>query len=95
MAAYVLANVDVTDAAGFAQYREKVPATIAKYGGRYLARGGTTVVAEGSMTPKRVVLLEFPNLEAARAWFESPDYEPLARMRQRTATTDIWMIEGV
>jgi uncharacterized protein (DUF1330 family) len=95
MAAYVVANVEVTDAAGFAPYREAVPATIAKYGGRYLARGGTAFAAEGGTTPKRVVLLEFPDLAAARRWLESPEYKPLAELRQRTAKTDIWVIEGL
>jgi uncharacterized protein (DUF1330 family) len=95
MTAYVLANVEIVDAEGFAKYREKVPATIAQYGGRYLARGGTAMAAEGSMTPQRVVLLEFPNLAAARTWLESPEYKPLAELRQRTAKTDIWIFEGV
>jgi uncharacterized protein (DUF1330 family) len=95
MSAYVLANVEVTDAAGFAPYREAVPATIAKYGGRYLARGGTALLIEGTPVPKRVVLLEFPDLEAARAWLDSPEYKPLAELRQRTAKTDIWVIEGL
>jgi uncharacterized protein (DUF1330 family) len=95
MAAYVLANVEVIDAEGFAAYREAVPATIAKYGGRYLARGGSTIVPEGAMSPKRVVLLEFPDLETARAWFDSPEYRPLLELRQRTAKTDVWIINGL
>jgi uncharacterized protein (DUF1330 family) len=95
MAAYVLANVDVIDAAGFTPYREAVPATIAKYGGRYLARGGPTTAVEGPAQPKRVVLLEFPDAATARAWLQSPEYEPLIEIRQRTANTDIWLIEGV
>lgn len=95
MATYVMANVEVLDAAGFAPYREAVPATIAKYGGRYLARGGSTAVIEGSTTPKRVVLLEFPDLQSARAWLDSPEYRPLIEIRQRTAKTDLWIIEGV
>jgi uncharacterized protein (DUF1330 family) len=95
MAAYVLANLEVTDAAGFAPYREAVPATIAKYGGRYLARGGTTEVMEGTLSPKRVVLLEFPDLATLHAWLDSPEYRPLIEIRQRTAKTDLWIIEGV
>lgn len=95
MAAYVLANVEITDAAGFTPYREAVPATIAKYGGRYLARGGTVIAAEGESTPKRVVLLEFADLATARAWLDSPEYQPLAAIRQRTAKTDIWVIDGL
>jgi uncharacterized protein (DUF1330 family) len=95
MTVYVLANVEVLDPAGFAPYREAVPATIAKYGGRYLARGGTTTVLEGALTPKRVVLVEFPDAGAARAWLDSPDYKPLGDIRRRTTKTDMWIIEGI
>ncbi len=95
MAAYVMANLEVTDPAGFAPYREAVPATIAKYGGRYLARGGTAVAVEGGSTPKRVVVLEFPDLATAHAWLNSPEYQPLIAIRQRTAKTDLWLIEGI
>jgi uncharacterized protein (DUF1330 family) len=95
MAAYVMANLEVTDAAGFTPYREAVPATIAKYGGRYLARGGPTAVIEGALAPKRVILLEFPNREAVQAWLDSPEYKPLIEIRQRTARTDLWIIDGV
>jgi uncharacterized protein (DUF1330 family) len=95
MAAYVLANVEVIDAAGFTPYREAVPATIAKYGGKYLARGGAATAVEGTGSPKRVVLLEFPTLAQARTWLESPEYQPLIDIRQRTAKSDIWLIEGV
>ena len=95
MATYVLANVEVLDPAGFTPYREAVPATIAKYGGRYLARGGAATAVEGDAAPKRVVLLEFADTAAARAWLNSPEYKPLIEIRQRTAKTDIWLIEGV
>ena len=95
MPAYVLANVEVIDAAGFTPYREQVPATIAQYGGKYLARGGPASAVEGTASPKRVVLLEFPTMAMARAWLESPEYKPLIDIRQRTAKTDIWLIEGI
>jgi uncharacterized protein (DUF1330 family) len=71
MAAYVIADVEVTDPARYAEYRNKVPATVAAYGGRFLVRGGPHQVAEGSWHPHRVVVLEFPSMEQARRWYES------------------------
>ena len=68
MAAYVIADIEVIDSAGFAQYQQKVPATIAAYGGRYLVRGGAAEVLEGSWSPKRCVVLEFPSMERAKEW---------------------------
>ncbi|HZF14549.1 MAG TPA: DUF1330 domain-containing protein [Steroidobacteraceae bacterium] len=95
MAAYVLANVEITDPAGFEEYRKAVPATIARYGGRYLTRGGTTDALEGSWLPKRVVLLEFPSAARAREWYGSPEYRPLIALRQRTTKSDVTIIDGI
>ena len=95
MAAYVIANVEVTDPAGFEDYRKRVPATIAAYGGRYLVRGGPTETREGSWSPNRLIVLEFESLARARAWLDSPEYRPLIALRQRTANTDLVLAEGV
>jgi uncharacterized protein (DUF1330 family) len=95
MAAYVLANVEITDPAGFEEYRKGVPATIAQYGGRYLARGGVTEVLEGDWSPKRLVLLEFPSLARFKEWYRSPEYRPLIALRKRTAKTELTIIEGL
>ena len=70
MAAYVIANVEVTDPAAYEEYRAKVPGTIAAYGGRYLARAGATEVLEGDWTPHRLVILEFPSLAQLKAWYK-------------------------
>ena len=95
MAAYVIADVEVTDPAGYDEYRKGVPATIAAYGGRYLARGGAVQVLEGDWIPRRAVILEFPSLERARAWYDSPEYRPLREMRARASDSRLVIIDGV
>jgi uncharacterized protein (DUF1330 family) len=95
MAAYLIGDIDVTDLAGYEEYRRKVPAVIAKYGGRYLARGGATEVFEGAFTPHRGVVLEFSSMAQLKTWWESPEYRPLREIRERTATSNIVAIEGV
>lgn len=95
MAAYVIADVEVTDAAGYEQYRQQVPATVTAYGGRYLARGGATEVLEGSWSPKRCVILEFPDMERFRAWWDSPEYTPLRRLREQTTKSHLVVTQGL
>lgn len=95
MSAYLFANVEVTDAAGYEQYRQRVSATIEAHGGRYVVRGGATEVLEGDWTPKRMVILEFPDMAQLKAWYESPEYSPLIELRQRTAISTLVAVEGV
>lgn len=95
MLAYVIANVEVLDPEGYEEYRRQVPATIAAYGGRYLARGGATEVLEGTWSPKRCVLLEFPSMAQLRAWWDSPEYRPLRAVRERTTRSSLVVTEGL
>lgn len=95
MLAYVIANVEVLDPEGYEEYRRQVPATIAAYGGRYLARGGATEVLEGTWSPKRCVLLEFPSMAQFRAWWDSPEYRPLRALRERTTRSSLVVTEGL
>lgn len=95
MPAYVIANVDVTDAAAYEEYRAKVPGTIAAYGGRYLARGGTSEVLEGEWTPNRLVILEFPSMARLKEWYRSPEYRPLLEIRKKTTRSRVLVVEGV
>lgn len=95
MAAYLIADVDVTDAATFDEYKREVPATEARHGGRYLARGGATKVLEGDWDPHRLVIVEFPDMAALTAWYDSPEYELLKEIRFRSAKTRIIAIEGI
>ena len=94
MAAYVIANVDVKDPAAFEEYRKLVPATIQKYGGKYVVRGGTHEKLEGGWQPKRLVILEFPSVEQAKRWHGSPEYGPAKALRQKAAVTDVVVVEG-
>ena len=94
MPAYIIAEVDVTDPAGFEEYRKLVPPTIQKYGGRYVVRGGATKTLEGGWEPKRLVVLEFPSVEQARRWYDSPEYREPKAVRFKTATTNLILVEG-
>jgi uncharacterized protein (DUF1330 family) len=93
--AYVIADLTVTDAAGFEEYRRQVPATIERYGGRYLVRGGSYERLEGKWQPNRLVVLEFPTLDAARRWYDCEAYRGPKALRQRTAVTHVILVEGV
>jgi uncharacterized protein (DUF1330 family) len=94
MAAYVIAEVEVTDAAVYENYRKMVPATIAKYGGRFLVRGGAVETKEGGWQPKRLVVLEFASMDQARKWYHSPEYAPALALRQRAARSKVLLVEG-
>ena len=95
MPAYLIADVEVTDAAGYADYSRDIVATVEAFGGRYLVRGGRTEVLEGDWSPRRVVVIEFPDAAQLRAWYGSPAYAPLIALRQRTANSRLLMVEGV
>jgi uncharacterized protein (DUF1330 family) len=94
MPAYLIANLEVTDAAEFDAYRRDVPAVIARHGGRYLVRGGAVEVLEGEPGLQRVVILEFPDMAAARGFYDSPDYAPLLAQRLRAARSTVALVEG-
>lgn len=95
MAAYIIADSNVTDPAAYEQYRARVPAAIAKHGGRFLARGGEVAVLEGDWSPRRVVVIEFPSLEAAKAFYDSPEYQAARALRAEAATIDMLAVAGV
>ena len=95
MPAYVIAETDVHDQAQYDRYKAAAPETIAAYGGRYVARGGELEVLEGDWTPTRLVILEFDDLEAARRWYRSPEYEEVKRLREGAATMRFVAVEGV
>lgn len=95
MAAYLIADVEVIDSNAYEQYRQQVPATIAAYGGRYLARGGATEVLEGTWSPRRCVILEFPSMEQFKAWWSSPEYTPLRAIRERAARSNMVVTQGL
>ena len=95
MAAYVIADIEVVDSVGYEEYRQKAPATITAHGGRYLARGGATEVLEGTWSPKRCVLVEFPSMAQFKAWWASPEYQALRAIRERTTKSNLIVTEGL
>jgi len=95
MATYIVVDIDVHDALGLEEYRRLVPGTIAKYGGRFIVRGGACQVLEGGWQPKRLVLLEFPSAEQARRWYDSEEYRPLKAMRLKASTANLVLVDGV
>ena len=94
MAAYVIVDIEIHDAALYDDYRKRVPATIEKYGGKFLVRGGQFEQLEGSWQPTRLVLLEFPSMEQALKWYRSPEYAPLIKLRQKASRGRLVAIEG-
>ena len=95
MAVYAVVNVRVTDPARYEEYRAEAPATIERYGGRYLARGGTVEVLEGDWDPQRLVVLELESMERFREWYDSPEYAPLKQQRGEAAATEFVIVEGL
>ena len=95
MVAYVINDMEVTDPQLLEDYKKLSPATVAQYGGRFLARGGPIEVFEGTWQPKRLVILEFPSLAQAKAWVNSPEYAPARRIRQQASRSNIVVVEGV
>ena len=95
MAAYCIANIEVTDPGLYEDYRKGVAATIAAHGGRFLARGGAAEALEGAYPVRRVVILEFPTMAALKAWYASPEYAPLLALRKRASRGDLFVVEGV
>lgn len=94
MAAYVIVDIDIHDPKTYEAYKELAPPSIAKYGGRYVIRGGRTKVLEGSWAPKRFVMLEFPTAERAEAWWSSPEYAKAKALRQSCSTANMILVEG-
>ena len=95
MPAYVLAEIEITNPEGYKEYTTHVPATVAKYGGRFVVRGGKAQVLEGEWPERRRVLIEFPTVDAARKWFDSPEYEKPKAMRQANSKGRLLLLEGL
>jgi uncharacterized protein (DUF1330 family) len=87
--------VSVTDPKLYEEYRRLVPATLAKYGGRFLVRGGAVEPTEGGWTPARLVVLEFASMAQARSWYDSPEYQQALAIRLKTANSKLIFAEGV
>lgn len=92
MPAYLIVEHIITDAAKFEEYRTRVGPMITKYGGRYLTKGGSHRLPEGGhWSPQRVVIIEFPDMRALDAWYNSPEYQPLIALRKQ-CTSELDML---
>lgn len=95
MSAYVITDIEITDPEGYKTYQQMGPPTVAKFGGRFVARGGCLEMLEGTWGPKRMVILEFDSVERAREWWASEDYRPAKAVRHKTAKTNMVIVEGL
>lgn len=95
MTAYVIAQIEITDPERYAQYVQQVPATIARYGGRYLARGGKAEALEGELPARRIAIVEFDSYERAKEWHESEDYRGPKLLRQGASISSLVLVEGI
>jgi len=94
MPAYLIAQIEVHDPVGYEEYRKLVLPSLAKYGGRFIARGGRIDVLEGDWSPRRVVICEFESIERARQWYQSEEYRPAMAIRKKTATARMIVVDG-
>jgi uncharacterized protein (DUF1330 family) len=94
MAGYVIANIDVQDPARYADYIKLTPGTIAPFGGRFIARGGRAENLEGDVPARRVVMIEFPRYEDAKAWYDSEGYRVARAIRQSASNGSLILVEG-
>ena len=95
MPAYVIVEIEILDPGGYDEYKKLAGATVEKYGGKYIVRGGKTEVLEGDWQPKRIVVLQFDSIQRAKDWLNSEEYREPRKMRHRTARTNMIVTEGV
>ena len=95
MPAYVVIETDVRDPEQYERYKAASPAAVASGGGRFVARGGELAVLEGDWDPSRVVILEFPDLDAVKRWYDSPEYVEARRLREGAANLRMVAVQGL
>ena len=95
MPAYVVVEISIEDAGVYERYKALAPASIARYGGRYIARGGHSEALEGEWDPCRVVILEFESVARAKQWLESPEYKEARSLRHASAHTQMIVVDGL
>ena len=94
MPAYLIANIDITDPAVFEDYRAKVPAVVAQFGGKYLIRGSQPSVREGELFFTRLTVLEFASMDTLMTFYESAEYAPLLAIRAASTRSDVVFMPG-
>jgi len=94
MPAYIIADIQVTDPAGYDQYRPLAAASIARSGVRFVVRGGEVDLLEGAPAPERIVVIEFPDADTARRWYSSEEYQKALKIRQSASRGRVFLVEG-
>ena len=95
MAAYVIVEIDIHDSKLYEDYKKLTPGSLVPFGGKFIVRGGQAETIEGDWQPKRIVVLEFPSVEKAKAWWDSANYRHARDIRQRAAHTRMIVVPGV
>jgi uncharacterized protein (DUF1330 family) len=95
MPAYIIVEIDIHDPTGYEEYKKLAGATVEKYGGKYIVRGGKAEVLEGEWIPKRIVVLQFESTDRAKQWLNCEEYREPRKMRHRTAKTNMILVEGI
>jgi uncharacterized protein (DUF1330 family) len=94
VAAYIIVEVETIDETLMAEYRKHTPGAIAKFGGKFIVRGGKTRTLEGGWTPSRMVVLEFPDYEKAEAFYYGDHYKPILEMRLKAGRSKAILVDG-
>ena len=95
MPAYLIVNVEITDPEKYEEYRKVASPTVDAFGGKYLARGGTSEALEGDWTPNRLIVIEFESIDRAKEGWSSETYRIPKQMRQASANAQMIVVEGV
>lgn len=95
MSVYLISDVTPKDPAAFQIYRTRAAASITQYGGRYLARGGSVEPLEGEWSPRTIIILEFPDIDRARAWYRSPEYAQALQVRDEALSRNLILVDGI
>ena len=95
MPAYLISDVSVKDAEAFQAYRSRAATSIEQHGGRYLVRGGPIDILEGSWAPTTIIIVEFPDIERAQAWYSSPEYAAALAFRDSALSRNLILVDGI
>ena len=95
MPAYVILEIEVTDPVMYEDYKKLSPGSLALYEGKFIVRGGKTETVEGDWKPNRIVVVEFPSMEKAKAWYNSPEYTAAKQIRWKASTGKMLLVEGL
>jgi uncharacterized protein (DUF1330 family) len=95
MAGYIVADIEITDPNEYQKYAQHTAATLEPYGGKFLVRGGQPETVEGDWKTKRIVIIEFPSVEQAKTWYDSPEYSAIKGIRHGSTISNILLVHGV